>query len=663
MSGIAGVIRLDGAPVAPDVIERMLATMTRRGPDRQHGWCAGEAALGQALLATTPEALAESQPWADSESGCLVVSDSRLDNRPELLQALGISHESPDGIGDGALLYAAYQHWGADCADRLLGDFAFVIWDPRSRSIFCARDIMGVRPFCYHHSPGQLFAFASQTDALLTLQDVPKRFDEGRIADALVGELEGIDNTSTFFQGIFRLPPASTLTVEDGQARLNTYWHPLMHRPDHLPDSDQEWCEALRGHLQEAVRCRLRGSGRVGSMLSGGLDSSSVVALAGEILRMEGRELLPTFSAINSQGVCAETDAIRSVLRAIPTEATCIDVNSFQALMPAMIESLKRLAEPFDGTMMLINAQYISAASQGIRSVMDGTPGDNLYTIAGHVHRLSRQGRWLQAYRESVAWSRCWQEKTPRYQALRSLISPWGPSPIRRLRQRRVEKAYVRDVLVGETLINDGFAQRVGLLGRYRRYSANMAENVCWDPSGQAMSGMTAAYITVAMERYGRVAAFYGVESRHPFLDRRLIEFHAWLPPALRFRDDWPKWAFRQAMQDLLPADVAWRRGKEHLGWRFNLEVMRQFPEGMATVLALANGFARDFLDPQRLESARQAWSNPRAPDDTEALQMAVLTALCLQHHRANLPALAGSDATLPEPVPSATPGLQARES
>lgn len=621
-------------------LETMLATMTRRGPDRQHGWCAGEAALGQALLATTPEALAETQPWVDPASGCVVVSDSRLDNRPELLRALGIPHTSPDEIGDGALLHAAYQQWGADCADRLLGDFAFVIWDPRARSIFCARDIMGVRPFYYHHSPGRLFAFASQTDALLTLQDVPKQFDDGRIADALVSELEGIDSTSSFFRGIFRLQPASTLQVGEAQARLHTYWNPLMHRPDQLPGSNNEWCEALRGHLHEAVRCRLRSSGKVGSMLSGGLDSSSVVALASGILRTEGRGLLPTFSAIDSVGPCLETDAVHSVLRAIPTDATCIDVHSFPALMPAMIESLKRLAEPFDGTMMLINAMYIAAANRGVRIVMDGTPGDNLYSIAGHGQRLSRRGRWLQAYRESVAWHRYWQENAPRRMALKSLISYWVPDLLRLMYRRRGQKTYFKDVLLGGKLINRDFAHRIELQDRYRRYLDNMSENLRWDPDGLSMSGMTAAYITAAMERYGRIAAFYSVEPRHPFLDRRLIEFHAWLPPSLRFREGWPKWALRQAMENALPTYVTWRRDKEHLGWRFNLAVMQNFPEGMATVLEPSSGFARDYLDPERLESARQSWLNQGDPEAMESLQMAAVTALCLKAHRADTPAL-----------------------
>src|SRR5690606_26725276 len=126
MSGIAGVIRFGGAVAAPE-LEAMLQPMVARGPDRQAIGCFGAAGFGQALLATTAEAMTEFQPWRHPDSGCIVVSDSRLDNRPQLLRQLGIDRR-PDTVGDGELLHAAWQRWGEHCADRLRGDFAFALW-------------------------------------------------------------------------------------------------------------------------------------------------------------------------------------------------------------------------------------------------------------------------------------------------------------------------------------------------------------------------------------------------------------------------------------------------------------------------------------------------------------------------------------------------------
>src|SRR4029077_11929028 len=141
-----------------------------------------------------------------------------------------------DEVGDAALLHAAYQRWGAACAERLLGDFAFALWDPRRRLLVCARDPMGVRPLYYYHAPRQVFVLASETQSLLTFPQVPTNLDEGRIADALVGELEGIDNTSTFYAAILRLAPASTLVLQDGRLDMRPYWNPIRRAPSLFPN-------------------------------------------------------------------------------------------------------------------------------------------------------------------------------------------------------------------------------------------------------------------------------------------------------------------------------------------------------------------------------------------------------------------------------------------
>jgi asparagine synthase (glutamine-hydrolysing) len=149
-----------------------------------------------------------------------VVSDSRLDNRPELMRTLNLRAAEADEVGDGELLHAAYQRWGEGCAEQLLGDFAFAVFDPRESRVLCARDVMGVRPFYYHHAPHRLFALASEADALLSHAEVPADLNHGRIADALVGELEGIDRTSTFYAAMTRhRAPALRSSIESLRLR------------------------------------------------------------------------------------------------------------------------------------------------------------------------------------------------------------------------------------------------------------------------------------------------------------------------------------------------------------------------------------------------------------------------------------------------------------
>src|SRR5262249_39433765 len=145
-----------------------------------------------------------------------------LDNREDLIAELGL-----DGIerviGDGELILRAYLRWGKDCPSKLLGDFAFAIWDPRKSELFCARDHMGMRQLIYHHIPNERFVFATEVGAVLANSRVMRELNEGRIADFL-DDLEDLDLTSTFYSQLYRLPPAHSLLVGNGQASLHRYW-------------------------------------------------------------------------------------------------------------------------------------------------------------------------------------------------------------------------------------------------------------------------------------------------------------------------------------------------------------------------------------------------------------------------------------------------------
>ena len=624
MSGIAGLVHVGGAPVLPGSIEAMLNTMVRRGPDAQRCWRDGNAALGQALLATTPEGTIEIQPWKDPDTGCLVVSDSRLDNRPELLRELAFRQASADEVGDGELLHAAYQRWGEGCPERLLGDFAFAIYDPSHRRLFCGRDVMGVRPFYYHHSPNRLFAFGSETRALLSQRGVPTSVDEGRIADAIVSELEGIDKTSTFYVSITRLPPAHTLMLDGRDLRIRQYWQPLTRTPRGLPRSEAGWIDALRDELKQAVRRRLRSSQRVGSMLSGGLDSSSVVALSSCLKEPNRSFKFPIVSVTDSHGQCVETRAVNAMRHAFDVESATIDVQSCGWLAPALHQHLDLLDEPFDGAMMLLDAVYRTASLNRITSVMDGMAADNLYTTTGYIRRVSRRGHWLRAYRASLDLHRMNGRRSPKSKALRSLTGTWAPAMVSRIRTRQASRAFFEHNLIDGTLISSEFARRVGLWERYLSYRDDMARNVVWHPYDDALSGMTAAYITAAVERYGRIAAFYGVEPRHPFLDRRVIEFHAWLPLELRSRNGWPKWALRQAMRHDLPDEIVWRRRSEHLGQRFNMSILAPVCDTVSSDVA-TDDFLSACVDGRKIQRALGAW---RERGDETAFQALHDTAL-----------------------------------
>jgi asparagine synthase (glutamine-hydrolysing) len=567
MSGIAGQIQLNGKPVTSESILRMLATLKRRGPDRQSLYCDGNAGFAQALLATTPEAVAECQPWVHPGSGCVVVTDSRLDERRQLLRELGITRPA-DEVGDGELLHAAWQRWGTHCANRLRGDFAFLIWNPRQQTLYCARDPMGVRPFVFHFAAGQRFVFGSSAEAVLEQGEVPTQLDEGRIADALFEETEGIDLTSTFYSAVQKLPPASWLLIRGGATiDQQRYWRPVGDRPAGLPKSTAEWVEAQREQLDRAVRRRLRSHRPVGSMLSGGLDSSSVVALASAACAEDGRLPFPVFSATNNADpACAETRSIRAMLSQRHLNPTLVDLASMGQPQTGLWEAC---SEPFDGSISLAAQLYRAAAAQGVASLMDGVPADNLFVTGRHAQRLFDQCRFGDAWRAALAQWSLPGVPNPRWHALWVMAGCLAPKAIHELRDRWVEAAEYR-ALQAASLASPELTRRVDMRERYRRYRSSVRNSHHWHASEEALSSMAAPYISAGLERFNRVASLFGVEPRPPFTDRDLIEFQAWVPIALRTRDGHAKWILRQAMRQLLPAEVAWRSDKSHIGWTFN---------------------------------------------------------------------------------------------
>ena len=303
--------------VAPDEqlsLRRMTAAIAHRGPDGIRHWVHGPVGLGHLRLQTTPESVRENQPLANSDGTLCLTLDGRIDNRSELRRALESNDFHPRDDSDAELVLRAYECWAEACPNRLLGDFAFAIWDSGRRQLFCARDYVGVRPFYYHRS-SSLFAFGSEIRAVLALETVPRRLNESRVADFLVEQLDREDEESTFYRDVLRLPAGHCLTVGPDRFAQRDYWD-LKAPPVLKLGSLREYGEAFRSVFVEAIRCRLRSNHPVGSTLSGGIDSSSVVCTTRELLAGELKEPLHTISLVDAdESKCGETPYIREVLR------------------------------------------------------------------------------------------------------------------------------------------------------------------------------------------------------------------------------------------------------------------------------------------------------------------------------------------------------------
>ncbi|HEY3582567.1 MAG TPA: asparagine synthase-related protein [Pyrinomonadaceae bacterium] len=261
MSGIVGIVNLDGAPIDRDLLTRMTKYMSFRGPDAQEIWTDSNVGFGGTLLRT--------------DNFC-VTADARIDGC-----------ENTD-LTDVERILFAYEKWGEECVEHLIGDFAFAIWDKRSRRLFCARDHFGVKPFFYTRA-GNSFIFSNTLNALRLDPRVSDELNGSAVYDYLESGLNQ-DLGTTIFRDIQRLPGGHTLTLANGRIATRCYWKPAVKKTIRYR-KPREYVERFDELLSTAVKDRV-GTNRVSISMSGGLDSTSLAAIA--------RDLLPQPEAVKA---------------------------------------------------------------------------------------------------------------------------------------------------------------------------------------------------------------------------------------------------------------------------------------------------------------------------------------------------------------------------
>ena len=625
MSGICGLYFLDGRPVTSKPIEDMRDILSHRGPDDKGSWSSGHIGLGHRMLWTTPESLHEKLPYYEESDDLAITADARIDNRKELFGALGL--DPGQKASDSQLILWAYKKWGEDCPGRLLGDFAFAIWDGKKQTLFCARDHMGVKPFYYYRSK-KLFAFASEIKGLLILPEVPRQLNEMRVADYLVPILE--DKEITFYKDILRLPPAHTMMVNDRGALFRQYWSLDPEREIRL-QSDQEYAEAFRKIFFEAVRCRLRSAYPVGSMLSGGLDSSSIVCVARQILAQEKENgELHTFSAIfDDVPECDERPYINAVLAQGRIGYHFVHADRISPLVD-IDRVLWHEDEAFYTPNLFMHwGLYDEAHRQGVRVILDGFDGDSVVSHGiGRLAELAGAGRWLSLAREINRLS--FHFKYPRRKILlKHGLKPLFPEPLLNFwRWMKGEKGYPITPIIKRDLTN-----RINL---YNRLTWKNREMPARTDRENHLRRLTSGIFPFVLEVADRASAAFALEPRYPFLDKRLVEFCLALPSEQKLNHGWSRIVMRRAMSNILPEKIQWRGGKSDLSPNF-LRGLRTFEhELLKDVISNGSGVIEDYVDMRVLRQAHDRYMAKGTEADAMTVWKAVSLALWLRRSRWN---------------------------
>ena len=515
MCGLAGEVRFDGRGADVAALERACARLAPRGPDGSGIWADGPVALGHRRLSIIDLSAAGSQPMTDPQSGLTVVFNGCIYNYEALreeLHGLGhtfFSHSDTEVIGK------AYAQWGVDCVQRFKGMFAFAIAERDSGRVVLARDRLGIKPLYVDRTPQRL-RFASTLPALLAAGGVDTSLDVTALSYYMTFH-SVVPAPRTILNGVRKLPPATVRVIErDGASTDTVYWDPAFTRDEARADwSERDWQDAFVDTLRTAVQRRMVADVPVGVLLSGGIDSSLVVALLAEA----GQTGLQTFSiGFDSAGGESgdEFEYSDIVAARFGTDHHRIKIDSAR-LLPAIDGAVAAMSEPMVSHDCVAFYLLSQEVAKSVKVVQSGQGADEI--LGGYD--------WYPPLAD-----------VPRRQAVDAYAAVFFDRPF----------ADLPGLLNPEWLI-DHDAPREFVTDQFARPGADTTLDAALRNDTEIM------LVDDPVKRVDNMTMAAGLEARVPFLDHDFVEFAATIPPALKLSDG-GKGVMKRAARGIVPDEV-----------------------------------------------------------------------------------------------------------
>ncbi len=633
MSGFFGIFRTDGEPVEPDDLIVMRDAMSCWGPSGSRMWSDGPIGLGHLMSCVTPESEGDVQPREDSRGAAVLAARVRLDNREDLFDSMGLPRHASRPVPDSGLILRAYEKWGADCTQRLLGDWAFAVWDPARQSLLLARDHCGTTGI-YFCRRGQRFAFASSLKALTALPWIEVRPNLYRIA-RLCALWVAKGDTTTCYEGVHQLPPAHRLCLDGRGDRLERYWR-LEDSPGIRLKTDDEYVHAFTEVFEEAVRCRLRSRGKIGISLSGGLDSGSVAAVAAKELAAGGRRL-HALSAVPGFDLSELGPAMRAGDETAWIQATCrhignVDLHYATANDVSPVEAIRRMhdlrGEPGIGASNYpwLISRMVRARGLGIEVLLTGGGGNGTISWdgTGCLLRLFKDGRLGELLDQLKTPGGAYTGQSLR-RFLGQVVRPMLPLG---WYDRIRHEAAGHEPWEAYCALNPVFGKRLDLTGSMVRLGHDPDRRIPQDPvrhrfliirPGHDPSGALVQAL----------GAGYGIEIRDPTMDRRVVEFCLGIPAVQYVHRGRRRWLIRRAMAGRLPGEVLWNPLRGIQGADIGHQIRAHYQETEEALTRIEKcGQAREVLDLPRMRSALESIRNRVAPESVANVRLMLMRGL-----------------------------------
>ncbi|MDC1386830.1 N-acetylglutaminylglutamine amidotransferase [Candidatus Thioglobus sp.] len=515
MCGICGQLRFDGEIVSTKSLDDMMSKLAKRGPDSKGKWFEGRVGFGHQRLSIIDLSNLGSQPMVDDLLKLTLVFNGTIYNYKALRAQLITKGYVFFSNSDTEVIIKAYHFWGEDCVNHLDGMFAFAIWDRSSQQLFVARDRMGIKPLYFNITP-KAFTFASNSQALLT-QELDKSINPVALHQQL--SLHGVvPAPNTIINGIQKLKPGTFFTLSpNGKLLEKTYWHPSAKRLEENI-SDQEYIERTHELLTAAVMKRMSASDvPIGVLLSGGLDSSLIVAL----LKEAGHEDIRTFSIgfedIDDE-VGSEFEYSDQIVSKFETQHKKYQVSNKEVL-PRLSEAVMNMSEPMVGQDAVAFYLLSEQVSKHTKVVLSGQGADEAF--AGYF----------------------WYPRMANEQG----------NEVERFSKHYVDRPH------------DEYLQTVSSIYQGENHTHNWLNKEFLKPGADSFidkvfrTDMTRLIVDDPVKRVDNMTMAWGLEARVPFMDTDLVEWALSIPPALKMRDE-GKYPLKEISRGLLPDSVIDRK-------------------------------------------------------------------------------------------------------
>ncbi|PIV24363.1 MAG: hypothetical protein COS40_02065, partial [Deltaproteobacteria bacterium CG03_land_8_20_14_0_80_45_14] len=505
-------------------------------------------------------------PLTNKTGDLTITADARIDNRDELIPALNFNGRPRETISDSEIILAAYEKWGEKCPEKLLGDFSFAIWDKRKQTLFCARDPIGIKPFYYYFKGGK-FRWSSEPKAIFEDDAISKEPNLPLICLYLLNRFD--EREETLYKDVYRLPPSHFMVLENGKIRKDQYWdidpnYSIRYK------TDEEYAEHFLSLFKEAVRVRLRSHGPVGALLSGGLDSSSIVCTAQMLYQEESipNNGFETFSIVFDTFPCDERRYIDEVVQKCKVQGNYFTHEKH--LSEVDFEKTKEYSDVAYGpTLFFLSPALKDSQQKGIKVMIDGIGGDELLSVDyNHLTDLLLKGKTYKLM------TQIWYDCTISSHSLSFLffnycIKPLIPQKVKRgirLLLKPVRGNGIPSWINIDYVKKEGLDERLKTVVQLPQFPTHAQQRIYqvvfhgWNNN-------------IASDMGERFFSHFALESRHPFYDRCLVEFLIAIPEESRWRGKWPKALLRESMKSILPETVRMRKGKAEFSCMIDIEL------------------------------------------------------------------------------------------